>query len=133
MQQRPHCHSAERQVKSGFNGAGSRSLQCQARRRRYTPEPNPLGYDDKTREAALKLYIEGSRPPSTSRIPNAINVRSFTTRSLRVSIFKVLRRPSELLARLRLFHLADGLPVPSIASILECGPEPQKADGREGR
>jgi hypothetical protein len=29
-------------------------------RRQYTPDPNPLGYDDKTREAALKLYLEGN-------------------------------------------------------------------------
>ena len=60
MHQCPHCQSAERQVKSGFNRTGSRRLQCQLCRRQYTPEPNPLGYDDKTREAALKLYLEGN-------------------------------------------------------------------------
>ena len=60
MQQCPHCRSAERQVKSGFNRTGSQRLQCQACRRQYTPAPNPLGYDDKTREAALKLYLEGN-------------------------------------------------------------------------
>jgi transposase-like protein len=60
MQQCPHCRSTERQVKSGFNRTGSRRLQCQSCRRQYTPEPNPLGYDDKTRGAALKLYLEGN-------------------------------------------------------------------------
>ncbi len=60
MQQCPHCRSAERQVKSGFNRTGTQRLQCQACRRQYTPAPNPLGYDDKTREAALKLYLEGN-------------------------------------------------------------------------
>ena len=60
MHQCPHCHSAERQVKSGFNRTGTQRLQCQACRRQYTPEPDPLGYDDKTREAALKLYLEGN-------------------------------------------------------------------------
>jgi transposase-like protein len=60
MHQCPHCHSAERQVKSGFNRTGTQRLQCQACRRQYTPAPNPLGYDDKTREAALKLYLEGN-------------------------------------------------------------------------
>lgn len=60
MHQRPHCRSAERQVKSGFKRTGSQRLQCQACRRQYTPEPNPLGYDDKAREAALKLYLEGN-------------------------------------------------------------------------
>ena len=60
MHQCPHCRSTERQVKSGFNRTGSQRLQCQACRRQYTPDPNPLGYDDKTREAALKLYLEGN-------------------------------------------------------------------------
>jgi transposase-like protein len=39
---------------------GSQRFQCQACRRQYTPEPKPLGYDDKTKEAALKLYLEGN-------------------------------------------------------------------------
>lgn len=60
MHQCPHCDSAERQVKSGFNRTGSQRLQCQSCRRQYTPDPNPLGYDEKTREAALKLYLEGN-------------------------------------------------------------------------
>ena len=60
MHQCPHCHSAERQVKSGFNRTGTQRLQCQSCRRQYTPAPNPLGYDEKTREAALKLYLEGN-------------------------------------------------------------------------
>jgi transposase-like protein len=60
MHQCPHCRSTERQVKSGFNRTGSQRLQCQSCRRQYTPAPNPLGYDDKTREAALKLYLEGN-------------------------------------------------------------------------
>ena len=60
MHQCPYCQSAERQVKSGFNRTGSQRFQCQSCRRQYTPEPNPLGYDDKTREAALRLYLEGN-------------------------------------------------------------------------
>lgn len=60
MHQCPHCQSAQRQVKSGFNRTGSQRLQCQSCRRQYTPAPNPLGYDDQTREAALKLYLEGN-------------------------------------------------------------------------
>ncbi len=60
MHQCPHCHSAERQVKAGFNRTGSQRLQCQTCRRQYTPAPNPLGYDEKTKEAALKLYLEGN-------------------------------------------------------------------------
>jgi transposase-like protein len=60
MNQCPHCRSTERQVKSGHNRTGSQRLQCQSCRRQYTPRPNPLGYDDKTKEAALKLYLEGN-------------------------------------------------------------------------
>jgi transposase-like protein len=60
MQQCPHCRCAERQVKSGFNRTGSQRLQCQLCRRQYAPRPNPLGYDDKTREQALRLYLEGN-------------------------------------------------------------------------
>ncbi|HEY9283265.1 MAG TPA: hypothetical protein VIP46_07410 [Pyrinomonadaceae bacterium] len=60
MHQCPYCRSAERQVRSGFNRTGSQRLQCQSCRRQYTPRPNPLGYDNKTREAALKLYLEGN-------------------------------------------------------------------------
>jgi len=60
MHQCPHCQSTERQVKSVFNRTGSQRLQCQSCRRQYTPAPNPLGYGEKTREAALKLYLEGN-------------------------------------------------------------------------
>ena len=45
-------------MKLGFNRTGSQRIQCQAYRRQYTPLPNSLGYDDKTKEAALKLYLE---------------------------------------------------------------------------
>lgn len=60
MQQCPHCRSTERQVKSGHNRTCNQRLQCQSCRRQYTPRPRPLGYDDKTKEQALKLYLEGN-------------------------------------------------------------------------
>ena len=60
MHQCPYCYSNERQVKSGFNRTGSQRYQCQLCRRQYTPAPLPLGYDDRTREQALKLYLEGN-------------------------------------------------------------------------
>jgi hypothetical protein len=47
-------------VKGGFNRTGSQRFQCQFCRRQYTPEPRPPGYDDKTKEMALKLYLEGN-------------------------------------------------------------------------
>lgn len=56
----PHCQNTSRQVKAGFTLKGSQRFQCQECRRQYTPEPLPLGYDDKTKEMALKLYLEGN-------------------------------------------------------------------------
>jgi len=73
MHQCPHCQSTERQVKSGFNRTGSQRLQCQACRRQYTPDSNPPGYDDKTREAALKLYLERMRPRYPVHLIDAVS------------------------------------------------------------
>ncbi|HZH30044.1 MAG TPA: hypothetical protein VEY11_04720 [Pyrinomonadaceae bacterium] len=47
-------------MKAGFNRTGSQRYQCQLCRRAYTPQPLPLGYNDKTREQAIKLYLEGN-------------------------------------------------------------------------
>jgi transposase-like protein len=55
----PHCQDTARQVKAGFTRKGSERFQCQECRRQYTPSPLPLG-DDKTKETALKLYLEGN-------------------------------------------------------------------------
>lgn len=56
----PHCQDTSRQVKAGFTRTRSQRYQCQVCRRQYTPVPRPLGYDDKTKEMALKLYLEGN-------------------------------------------------------------------------
>jgi len=56
----PYCQASEQQVKAGFNRTRSQRFQCQTCRRQYTPAPRPLGYDDATREMALKLYLEGN-------------------------------------------------------------------------
>ena len=56
----PHCQDTTRQVKAGFTRTSSQRFQCQLCRRSYTPEPKPLGYDDKIKELALKLYLEGN-------------------------------------------------------------------------
>jgi len=79
MHRCPYCHSAERQVKSGFNRTGSQRLQCQACRRRYTPRPNPPGYDDRTRATALKLYLEGNGLRRIGRLLS-VNHQSVTNR-----------------------------------------------------
>jgi transposase-like protein len=56
----PYCQAAEQQVKAGFNRTRSQRFQCQLCRRQHTPAPRPLGYDEKTKEMALKLYLEGN-------------------------------------------------------------------------
>jgi transposase-like protein len=56
----PHCRDTSRQVKAGFTRTRSQRYQCQECRRQYTPAPRPLGYDDETKRAALKLYLEGN-------------------------------------------------------------------------
>lgn len=55
-----HCESSEGQRKSGRTRRGSQRFWCRLCERVYTPEPLPLGYDRKTREMALKLYVEGN-------------------------------------------------------------------------
>ena len=56
----PYCQDAGRQVKAGFTRTKSQRYQCQLCHRSYTPEPKPLGYDEQTKEMALKLYLEGN-------------------------------------------------------------------------
>ncbi len=56
----PHCRDTSRQVKAGFTRTRNQRYQCQECRRQYTPSPRPLGYDDETKRAALKLYLEGN-------------------------------------------------------------------------
>jgi len=56
----PHCQDTTRQVKAGFTRTNSQRYQCQVCDRSYTPEPKPLGYDDKIKQMALKLYLEGN-------------------------------------------------------------------------
>ena len=55
----PSCQRSERQVKAGFNDSGSQRYLCQVCQRKYTPAPNPQGYDAATRRQALQLYADG--------------------------------------------------------------------------
>jgi transposase-like protein len=56
----PYCQDTLRQLKAGFTRTDNQRYQCQLCRRSYTPEPQPLGYDDQTQELALNLYLEGN-------------------------------------------------------------------------
>ena len=42
-----------------MNPTGSQRMRCQACRRYFTPSPKPRGYDQATRDTAVRLYLEG--------------------------------------------------------------------------
>ena len=55
----PHCHRSTQQVKNGRTAAGSQRYRCHACRRKYTPDPQPQGYDADLRRQATQLYVDG--------------------------------------------------------------------------
>ena len=55
----PKCHNNEKQVKNGFNRSGSQRWRCQAYGKRYTPQPNEIGYSDEMRRKAVAMYVDG--------------------------------------------------------------------------
>ncbi len=67
MNQCPHCHDTENQVKVGFTGAGSQRYKCKPCNRKYTPNPKPLGYAESIRQQAVKLYMDGNNQRRTAR------------------------------------------------------------------
>lgn len=59
MNKCPYCQANDQQVKNGRNPSGSQRYKCKNCRRIYTPEPTPAGYDQATRDQAVRLYLEG--------------------------------------------------------------------------
>ena len=59
MNECPHCHQTENQVKSGKSKYGSQRYKCKLCERVYTPEPKQQGYPNELRHQALKLYVDG--------------------------------------------------------------------------
>jgi transposase len=59
MSQCPYCQRTDEQVKAGRNASGSQRYRCQVCRRKYTPAPNPRGYEESVRRQALQLYVDG--------------------------------------------------------------------------
>jgi transposase-like protein len=55
----PHCGRRDQQVKIGHNASGSQRNVCKVCRRKYTPVPREVGYAEKTRQEALRLYVDG--------------------------------------------------------------------------
>ena len=63
----PHCQRTEKQVKAGLTRAGSQRHLCKVCQRKYTPDPKPHGYDDTTRQQAVKLYLDGNNQRRIAR------------------------------------------------------------------
>src|SRR5918912_2586378 len=55
----PYCGRSNYVVRAGSNRTGSQRMKCQQCRRYFTPNPKPMGYDEATREMAVRLYLEG--------------------------------------------------------------------------
>ena len=55
----PYCGRNDHVLKAGMNRTGSQRMKCQNCRRYFTPNPKPMGYDQATREMAVRLYLEG--------------------------------------------------------------------------
>lgn len=55
-----YCGSTERVVKAGMNATGSQRMRCQKCKRYFTPNPKPMGYDQATKDLAVRLYLEGN-------------------------------------------------------------------------
>ncbi|HKP52031.1 MAG TPA: hypothetical protein VJ183_05205 [Chloroflexia bacterium] len=47
-------------MRAGFNHTGSQRLRCQRCKRYFTPQRKPMGYNQATRELAVRLYLEGN-------------------------------------------------------------------------
>ena len=63
-----YCQANERQVKNGRNPSGSQRYKCRVCGRIYTLEPAPAGYDQATRDQAVRLYVEGMNQRRIARI-----------------------------------------------------------------
>ena len=55
----PHCLESQRQIKVGSNASDSQRYKCKNCERKYTPEPNEIGYSQALHEQAVRLYVDG--------------------------------------------------------------------------
>jgi transposase-like protein len=67
MKQCPHCNRTDYQVKNGKTAAGSQLYRCQVCRRKYIPEPQGKGYDQATRQRAIRLVVDGNSQRQAAR------------------------------------------------------------------
>lgn len=55
----PHCQNESKQVKVGFNSSGSQRYLCQICKRKYTPDPLKIGYENCIRQQAIEMHRKG--------------------------------------------------------------------------
>jgi transposase-like protein len=67
MSQCPHCERTDKQVKNGLTQAGSQVYKCQVCRRKYVPEPRPIGYERSVQQQAIRLVLDGNSQRQAAR------------------------------------------------------------------
>jgi transposase-like protein len=67
MSQCPHCERTDLQVKNGKTAAGSQVYKCKACKRKYTPDPKPIGFDRSIRQQAIRLVLDGNSQRQAAR------------------------------------------------------------------
>ena len=55
----PRCASEIKQHKIGKNPSGSQRYRCYLCGCKYTPEKKPFAYDEKFRQKAVQMYVDG--------------------------------------------------------------------------
>lgn len=68
MNECPNCGAQSGQVKNGRNPSGSQRYKCKPCGRIYTPEPTLTGYEQATRDQAVRLSVEGMNLRRIGRI-----------------------------------------------------------------
>ena len=63
----PHCQNSDQQVKAGRNQSGSQRILCKPCARRYTPDPNEIGYPEEMRQQAVEMYVDDTNFRAISR------------------------------------------------------------------
>ena len=67
MNQCPHCHRTDQQVKNGKTVAGSQVVKCKVCNRKYVPQPLPAGHSVATRQQAIRLVLDGNSQRQAAR------------------------------------------------------------------
>lgn len=67
MNQCPHCHRTDSQVKNGKTVAGSQVFKCKACNRKYVPQPQPNGHPISLRQQAIRLVLDGNSQRQAAR------------------------------------------------------------------